>query len=610
MAGIAVSLEQAFADLRSGDVQACAARASEVLAQDASQPQAHLLLGLVAFERGEFAAAAESLDRALTLGDSNFFALLYLIDVLRALDALTEDNLRTLVGHWARMRAPKEFAGQLRQLLEALKPSPARIVPEEIQATLAAIAVPALQHLLDAGDTDAALKLEMQLYNQFVKVIETEQHFGECTRRWVPMMTAAGRALALPVPPAPLPAQVRPKVAFVIHVAATEAHIEVVANILKGYRQLEQQSFEPVVFCLFNEKPEMSALFQPAGVTVQFLDRQVKGRSIVARLRHVRGQVAAQGIDTLVWVSNPIWMSLAFGMRLARKQVWFALKYHDLSTPDVDAYMTGGGMSRYKEFSGRQWRVGQAGYDNLFDAALTPAAQALRDELRAELRVELGAELRTASVGMPAAAGQRVILGTFGRAEKVRDPQFLAAVCRVLQQHPQALYLWAGREQDVGIQSAFEQAGVAAQTRFIGWVNTRLYAQVLDVFLDSFPFPCGFTLYEALMASVPCVLMATTESRALGLHGYISPVLAGEDGMPGDAEKITAIYALDTGRPRLLLSHTVEQWCAAADELIRDAGWRREVGNAGREFAESYLSGSKRCAASYAAHLDEIIRSP
>ncbi len=602
MDGIATLLEQAFADLRGGDLDACAARASEVLIQDALQPQAHLLLGLVAFQQGEFAAAVSSLDRALELGDNNFFALLYLIDALRAVDALNAGNLRTLAGHWRRLRTPEESAAQLRQLLDALKPTPARIVPEEIYAALDAIAVPALQQLLEAADFDAALKLEMTLYNQFVKVIETEQHFAECTRRWVPMMTAAGRSLALPAATASAPSQVqgetpRPKVAFVIHVAATEAHVEVVANILKGYRQLEHRPFEPLVYCLFNTKPEMSALFQPAGVEVQFLDKQVKGRSTVARLRYLREQTAVQGIDTLVWVSNPIWMSLAFGMRLARKQVWFALKYHDLSTPDVDAYLTGGGMSRFKEFAGRQWRVGQAGYDNLFDATLTPAAQVLR--------IELGAP----PIGVTPTTGQRVILGTFGRAEKVRDPLFLAAICRILQQHPQALYLWAGREQDAGIQAAFEQAGVAAQTRFIGWVNTRLYAQVLDVFLDSFPFPCGFTLYEALMASVPCVVMATTESLALGLHGYISPVLAGDDGMSGDAEKITAIYALDSDRPRLLLSHSIEQWCGAADELIRDAQWRRTVGDAGRQFAESYLSGSKRCAASYAAHLDEIIRS-
>src|SRR6185436_14508130 len=82
------------------------------------------------------------------------------------------------------------------------------------------------------------------------------------------------------------------------------------------------------------------------------------------------------------------------------------------------------------------------------------------------------------------------VYGSFGREEKLNSPAFLDAVVAILRRVPGAVFLWTGRVQHPEIQKRFEAAGVAARCRFIGWVDTKLYAQVIDVFLDSFPFPC------------------------------------------------------------------------------------------------------------------------
>jgi len=587
---VKVLLDAAVNDLRERNFRECSRNAAEALRFAPECSDACLLLGLAAFRLGDHEVAIRSLSSAYNLGSKNFVGLLYLVNAFRAANAVSRANIERLVVYWMRLTTPAEVPAQMQQLLNALKPTPECIDSEEIAVVLDLIAVPTLRFLLDNKNYDAALHLEMQLYNQFVKVIETEAHFAACTKKWVPDMISAGSALALAKLPVRVPSGRRPKVAFIIHTAATEAHVEVVVNILKGYRQLVEQSFEPEVYCLFDCKPEMTAMFMCVNISVKYLeDKGLRDGSVVDRLLYLRDVAERECIDCVVWVSNPMWMAFAFALRIARKQVWFALKYHDFSSPDIDAYLTGGGMSRFKNFAGRRWRVGLSGYDGLYRPEYALEAQALRCDLGAEQG--------------------RVIAGTFGRPEKLRDPEYLGAVCGLLCKYPQLVYLWTGRSQDAGIQSTFEKCGVAAQTVFIGWVNTRLYAQVLDIFLDSFPFPCGFTLYEALMAGVPCVLMATADSLALGIHGLVSPVLAGVDGSDDDRTVLKRIFALDSTDPLLLLSSGSEGYVETAGRLIRDPSFRLKAGAAGREFAKRYFSGSERAGSSYSQHLLEIMEA-
>ena len=101
--------------------------------------------------------------------------------------------------------------------------------------------------------------------------------------------------------------------------------------------------------------------------------------------------------------------------------------------------------------------------------------------------------------------------------------------------------------------------------------------------------------------------MATPESATLGLHGYISPVLAGADGEPCDAANIRSLFALDSAESLFLLANTTEQYCQYASRLVLDIDFRERVGSAGQQFAHHYLSNCARPAASYSRHLAEII---
>lgn len=64
---------------------------------------------------------------------------------------------------------------------------------------------------------------------------------------------------------------------------------------------------------------------------------------------------------------------------------------------------------------------------------------------------------------------------------------------------------------------------IVKQTLYIGWIDIAMYSQVLDIFLDSFPFVCGFTALESMGAGVPVVLMATSENGSPDLDQLICP---------------------------------------------------------------------------------------
>jgi hypothetical protein len=585
---VRVLLGGAYRDLQSGNVGECIAKCSEVLRLEPHSSDAVVLVGLVAICLSDYAQAVACLKLAYQRPNENLVALFDLVAALVNRRLLTKDDLNEVSKHWLSQSHAVDAPGQLLHLLSRLRPASGGFNSSEILTFLETVSLPALRLILEGGNYDAALQIEMQLYNRLVKVIETESHFFACTAKWVPLMRAAGRTLAQPQLPQPLDQGSVPKVAFVFHVAGTEAHLEVVANILNGYRQLAEHPFDPEVYCLFGYKPEMDVMFAPTGVSVHYLDKLgLAPGSVVARLAYLRSRAIETGIDCVVWVSNPIWMAFAFAMRIARKQVWLAMKYHDLCTPDIDAYLTGGFLGRFRVLNGRRWRVGLPGYDGL---------NRCEDSERVdELRTELGSK------------SGKVIIGTYGRTEKLRDPSYLSSVCAILQRYPHVLYLWTGRDQDPWIQQTFEREKVAAQTRFIGWVDTRLYAGVLDVFLDSFPFPCGFTLYEAMMAAVPVVLMKTHESYTTGLHGLISPVLDGQDGEPSDAVRLRQIFALNSELPHLLLHSSEVDYVSSVCRLIDDSRFRRAVGMSCRAFAENYLAGNHRSGVSYSRHLYEIM---
>ncbi len=452
------------------------------------------------------------------------------------------------------------------------------------------LVVPAIALFAEQGRFELLLTIESHLYNSYIKFRENEEHFARSYRALMDGMRAGGikfgalikktefkRPIGVPKPY---------KVAFLVHSASMLAHIETLLAMLRGYRQQPFQPFLPYVVVLGGYDPRLDQALQAVGAKPVFLKQVAQqAKSHAARLDALRQVLVQLDIPVLVFVSVVVSMPFVFAARLAPVQIWWAMKYHTLESPEIDGYLCGGTISRFKMLGGRQWRAAPHGANDWFDAALTPKAR--------EIKAGLGA--------------WRLVLGSYGREEKLRDPAFLEVVCRILKAYPDCCFLWTGRTQDPVIEGAFKAHGVTGQTRFIGWVDTKVYAQVLDVFLDSFPFPAGFTIYQAMAAGVAAVLYEVPEAD-IGIQNSISKLYFGEEGEAADQQNVAQIFAKDSDAPLYLLAKDVEQYYALACKVIENAAFRHAVGQAGKRFIEEYMSNPARMGEGYARHIDEVAR--
>lgn len=445
---------------------------------------------------------------------------------------------------------------------------------------------PWLAQALGSGCYEDAFELEQDLYSKVTVTKETEAHFRRCVSLWWDLAADAGRRLGSE--PAPLAPGALPRIAFFLHSPKMLAHVRTLLGMLEGLARLRPAPIEPVVYVFYSFSAELDTALAAHGVRVVYIDRAGKGglRGGYAKLLELRARLAADRVDALVWVSVVTMMAFAFGMRIAPVQIWWAMKYHSVELPEIDGYLTGGGVSGgIKTIAGRRWRVGPVAAADWFAPQLAQPAR--------EKRAALGVF--------------RVVFASLAREEKLRNPAFLQAVARILRELPDAAFLWTGRERLAEVQEQLEALGVAQRCFFIGWVDTRLYAQVIDVFLDTFPAPCGFTLYEAMAAARPVVLYACPESENNGLHALVAPLFAREEGTEADWRSIECIFRPD-GEKLYLRAASVEEYVAYALRLARDPGFRQRAGEAGRAFVQAYMSDRERVARIYAEHLIAILR--
>jgi hypothetical protein len=76
---------------------------------------------------------------------------------------------------------------------------------------------------------------------------------------------------------------------------------------------------------------------------------------------------------------------------------------------------------------------------------------------------------------------------------------FAKTVAAILKKCPGSLFLFTGRTISKVFENILIEANVANQALFVGWVDTDFYANLIDCFLESFPFGCGVTGMQALL---------------------------------------------------------------------------------------------------------------
>jgi hypothetical protein len=457
--------------------------------------------------------------------------------------------------------------------------------PDWLEAVMSRVALPWMRRAADADRYGLALMLETQAYGAYVISQESEQHFSRAFAGWTDFMRAAGRRAGAQCAPLARRAQAAPpRVGFFLHSGSMLAHTRVVFEFIDALRAVEPRPLEAVIFHRGKASAEFEQRVAALGVACYGLAGHGGDGEDYASLLALRQRVAEQNVTAIVWVSVATHMAFAFAMRIAPVQIWWALKYHSLEFPEIDGALTAASAGATKRVAGKLWRSAPLAAADWFRAELAAPAARLRARY----------------------AQHDLLFACLGREEKLNSAPFLEAVAEILRSCPRAGFLWTGRERLASVDERLAALGVADRCHYIGWVDTKLYAQVIDVFLDSFPFPCAFTLYETMAAGKPVVVYASPESAETGLNGMLGPLLAGESGTPEEQARARDIFA-GAPQPLYLCANDAPEYVAFARSLAADANLRRAAGEANRTFVREFLTDRGRMAHTVAVHLLELI---
>lgn len=425
---------------------------------------------------------------------------------------------------------------------------------------------------LGRAPPDLVASLQLMLYNRFVKKIETEAHARACFQSWLQPTVAFARRQQDAKLPRPLwtPSEQKPwRAAFLLYTEHVLGHTEALLELLKHRPQGQPWHDQPIVYVLEakNGLGALEALVQQTGAQIVNLDTQPDApKGFAAKMQWLRRHMDAEGVSHFVWVSAPATAAYAMAMKLAPVQVFWTLKFHPFQIPEIDGFITYGAWSE-------QTRVQHGETWDVVPFMMSKPAGAVDPAKVAEVRERF--------------AQHDLLFGTLARTEKMNAVPFLDAVVRILRDHPKAGFVWTGRERLQAIQGHFDQAGVAQQCHFVGWVETPVYARALDVFLESFPFGCGLTGIQALEAGTAFLSYAAPETQ-FGMH-FLRPLQQG--GAAAD-EIRRLLSAGDDGRAPLLYAKDADEYVALAARLAADVAFRKAVGAAGQDYYRRYLTDS------------------
>ena len=455
-------------------------------------------------------------------------------------------------------------------------------------------AVAMMKASLEAGAFDEALRNESQLNQWFVRPIEDEAHQERCFSLWRDAMTQAGEKAAAALPPLPPRVQLAarkqtaaPVVGFFLHAASMLGHVELMLDYLEAMKNAVVPEIEPRIYVYAGFDRGLQNEARRRGLPLTFLDTAWTGGAAdmpYKKLLWLRNQLASDGVKALVWISAPEYVHFGAALGVAPVNIFWALRFRPVASPYVQGYVACASCFEQEDMvNGRRWDVIPLAFRDLTGPERAKDVAAIRRDL-----------------GNPA-----IVFATLARGEKMQGEAWLEAIGRTLKACPQALFLWTGRNgEDPLVARALREMGVADQCRFIGWVDTRFYAQVLDIFLDTAPIGCGMTAMEAMAWGKPLV---SFKDPLTNWGQCLRPVL---DGRVGDAETkatIERIFALDGDRPLLAWTDTPAQYAALAQRLAEDASYRTDVAAAGKTFTERYFGNPAYAAARFAAVIRNVL---
>jgi hypothetical protein len=479
------------------------------------------------------------------------------------------------------------------------------LLPHEYRLqTFDALWLPLIEELLGRQEHWMALAIHQFGMGRVATLPHTAERWRTYFDRVNPVFADAGAAAGKRLLPQTRRSD-RYRVAFVQDFASSVGSgLQMLLSILNAFCLIPRldRGIEPVVLAFEESSGELHAACK--GLDIELINLNVlRGCSydedtLIERVQLARTMLSERDITAAIFFStHEGWVSLISSMGLAAVQLYWTMGFHSINAPCLDARLACASLTACrKSINGLEWLSGPFPFPNPFPALGTPDYALLSGEAQ-RIRNELG-------------DNRAVILGTLARTEKIIDPEFVAALTRILAANPKAVYLWFGVTRDVpALASLFNHFGIAERCHFMGWVDTKVYAQVLDVHLDPFGLPTGLTMMETFWSGSAYVIRRSTESSHIGIAAALAEIA---DTMQNDSSSIDSTTNLahpETGESLVMLADSTDEYVSMAIRLAADGVFRSKVGGAARKLMERHYANPQRMASIFTKHILDAINS-
>ncbi|MFP6899978.1 MAG: hypothetical protein VCA36_03480 [Opitutales bacterium] len=441
------------------------------------------------------------------------------------------------------------------------------------------------------GRFDLALRLELMTYLSYLGKFDSRDHYHKVMSRLLPAMRKVGHAHLQRLETFESKTESLenvPLVVFYLHSSDIMGHTEVFLTLLRAVANSIKKRFRPLVYVEGGSNPELTDRLEAYNVPYVFVTELAGNNSFLTqRWEAIRNDCKVRGVEIFIFVSAVLYMAYAYALRVAPVQIWWSMKYHCLSLPEIDGYLTLGSFQKFKEIEGRSWGICHRALEALYDPSLEPEAIIIRAQLRE--------------------TDETIILGCLGREEKLLNEPFAHSLAQILKKVPEAIFIWTGKIENSDVTRLFKAHGVEDQCLYVGWVNTRLYAQVLDVFVDSYPFASGLTAFETMAAGHPVVALVTPEALGIGFPNHLWPAYSGAEGIDANIHKdVRDIFTGSNGGSVFSTVETESEYVDMAVRLAKEKDFREEAGLAAKTFIERYMHDEAAMAETFSDYILEI----
>jgi hypothetical protein len=237
-------------------------------------------------------------------------------------------------------------------------------------------------------------------------------------------------------------------------------------------------------------------------------------------------------VDIALWQMPPFHMFFFFAFGLAKKQIFFSQYLRpsiDIKYVDDRLTLGGTGFKTQKSFNNRMWNI----------VPQVTKIQGINDSA--------------------------VILFTPARLEKLKQPEFLNSVVKILKAAPNTIFKWTGYHKDKETVDFFKKHKLETRHQYIHWLDNKSLIEEIKsstVILACYPLSLGTVELMAAFHNIPIVSMYDEECNLYWRDIYWEAINGNED--------LRGICLDKNGNSHILMPRTSDEYVEAALKVISD----------------------------------------